>query len=74
VSARAWILFFGLGSLVTAGAWAATATAATHATPPVTVTDARITVDLETQVCRLLLLGADASSPAPAKPSAALRR
>jgi hypothetical protein len=63
MSARAWILFLCLSSVVTAGAWAAGSTHSAGA--PMTVKDARITLDLEYQVCRMLWLQSFDADPDP---------
>jgi hypothetical protein len=60
VSARAWILFLGLGSVVTAGAWSY---ASAHAAvAPIRVRQAHISLDLDNQACRLVWLEAGQES------------
>jgi hypothetical protein len=75
VSARAWIFFLCLSSFVTAGAWAAASAHSAGLPRPVTLTlkEARVSLDLEDQVCRLLWLQTTGGEPAPGQIAGAAR-
>jgi hypothetical protein len=68
VSTRAWILFLCLGTAVTGGAWAAAS-----AQGSVLVSDARIVLDLQNQVCHLQWRGTTDAQPSAQEIAAALK-